>query len=641
MPTSPSVRPLDASDEEIRGALADAHLPSLLASLAQITGDRTLLRDSLRPPAGRSREASGGLEEAAQAEAEEAAFDALVRYRDGGCRAEPVPDPSELRRIMEFAIGEPTTDEYLSFLEAELAIAEDADEPHWQLNDVAPGRDFVVAIVGAGMSGLAAAHRLQQAGVPFVVFEKNHDVGGTWLENTYPGCQVDVPNHVYSYSFAQRHDWPQRYSPQPVLLDYFRECADQFGLRDHIRFDTEVRGAEFDEARGSWHLRFRAADGREESFAADALISGVGQLNRPKFPDISGIDRFAGPAFHTAQWDHDVDLRGKRVAVIGTGASGFQCIPAIAGDVTELIVFQRTPNWFIPVPDYHDALPAGLRWLFERVPYYCQWYRFVLFFWAAEGLHAAARVEPDRTTQGGPSGVTNDQLRVWFTAYLEQQFADAPELLARVVPTYPPLAKRPLLDDGTVGAHAATRQRDAGDRQDHRDHRTGRRHQRRPRACRRRDRVRHGLPSIAFPHAHASAGPRWHRSARALGRTPGAPRHHRARVSQPLFCLYGPNTNIVANGSIIFFSEAEVHYITGCIRLLLERGQRAMDCRPAVHDAFNRRVDEGNRAMVWGASEVNSWYKNEKGRVTQCWPFSLLEFWQLTREPNPDDFELL
>src|SRR5918994_1220428 len=255
-------------------------------------------------------------------------------------------------------------------------------------------RAFLVAVVGAGMSGLLAAHRLQQAGVPFVVLEKNDDVGGTWYENSYPGCRVDNPNHNYSYSFAQRHDWPLHFSTHDVLHGYFRDCADVFGLREHIRFRTEVVSATWSEDDRRWSVVVRppgdgnaaaGGDGGEEPLVVDAVVSAVGQLNRPSLPDIPGLDSFAGPAFHSARWRHDVDLRGKRVAVIGTGASAVQIIPEIAPEVAELVVFQRTPPWLAPTPDYHDEVAGGLRWLYAHVPSYSEWNRFCIFWRMGDG----------------------------------------------------------------------------------------------------------------------------------------------------------------------------------------------------------------------------------------------------------------
>ena len=521
------------------------------------------------------------------------------------CRSSPscqvaAVDDATLRHLFAFLIGQPVSDEYLDFLREELGVAgEDVRAPTWHKDDIDADRPFSVVIVGAGMSGLAAAHRLHQAGVPYVILEKNNDVGGTWFENRYPGCRVDVPNHLYSYSFFQRADWPQRFTQQEMLLDYFRDAADALDLRKHIRFGTEVLDATFRETEGDWAVRIRTPDGREETLIANVLISAVGQLNRPKLPDIAGRDSFAGASFHSAQWDSSVDLKGKRVAVIGTAASGIQLIPAIADEVAELHVYQRTPNWFMPTPDYHADTPAGMQWLLDNVPTYSEWYRLSLFWRLSEGMLAAARVDPEWPQDGRSVGPLNDGLRALLTQYLDSQFADAPDLLARVLPGYPPLAKRILLDNGIW---ATTLKRDHVELiSDAIDEIT-------PTGVVAGGQLREVDVIVYATGFHASEfltplrirgrdgrdlHEHWNGDARAyLGLTvPGFPN---------LFCMYGPNTNLVANGSIIYFSECEVQYILSAIRLLLERRASAVDCRPEVHDAYNVAVDEANARMAWG-----------------------------------------
>ena len=249
--------------------------------------------------------------------------------------------------------------------------------------------------MGAGMSGLLAAHRLQQAGVPFVVFEKDEEVGGTWWENTYPGCRVDNPSHNYSYSFAQRDDWPMHYSTQDVLAGYFRDFADEHGLRRHIHFGTEVESATWSDADRGWTVRTRAADGSVDHVQVDAVISASGQLNRPHLPEIPGRDTFAGTAFHSARWPADLDLAGKRVAVIGTGASAAQFIPIVAERAADVVIFQRTPAWFAPTPDYHAPVEDGLRWLYRHVPYYSEWNRFWIFWTMGDGQLAYVTGDPE------------------------------------------------------------------------------------------------------------------------------------------------------------------------------------------------------------------------------------------------------
>ena len=395
-----AVVPIEADDEELWRRLLDAELPALLLALTTLTGDDSLLDSSPRPAIELMGEPQGGYDEAQVEAARERCFRVLARYRDDGCPSPPTPTASQLRRWLGFLVDEERLDDYLPLLLDELALeGAETRAPDWRHAEIAPDRPFVVAIIGAGMSGLAAAIRLGQAGVPFVVFERNDDVGGTWHDNVYPGCRVDVANHFYSYSFAQGFDWPELYSRQEVLLDYFRDCADRFELRDRIRFGTEVTKAVFDEEAGIWTLSLVGAGGVAETFEANALVSGMGQLNRPRLPEIDGMERFRGPSFHSARWDPHVPLAGRRVAVIGTGASACQLIPPTADAAESLTVFQRTPPWLLPTEDYHAAMPEGLRWLFRHVPGYGEWYRFWIFWTTAESLLPAVEVE-----EGWPQG---------------------------------------------------------------------------------------------------------------------------------------------------------------------------------------------------------------------------------------------
>src|SRR5256885_10499395 len=302
-----AILPITESDEEIGAFLEVAEPPPLLPALAYLTGDLSLLRPELRPDSLLLAMPQGGLTDEQLATARELALEAIVRFRDNGCVAAPAPSDDVLLDIMEFAVGGAAMADYLPLLEEELAIlGEDRRAPGWHTSDPTT----FVAIVGAGMSGLLVAHRLQQAGIKFVILEKNDDVGGTWYENSYPGCRVDNPNHNYSYSFAQRHDWPFHFSTQDVLLDYFQRCAHAFHLRDHIRFRTEVVSATWSEDTATWSVRLRNPDGTEEDITANAVVSAVGQLNQPSFPDIEGRDSFEGISFHSARWRHEVDLRG-------------------------------------------------------------------------------------------------------------------------------------------------------------------------------------------------------------------------------------------------------------------------------------------------------------------------------------------
>lgn len=631
---------LHADDDTIAAAVEAAEIPALLPALAAITGDHSLIPDHLRPSATGLMDPTGGLSPDQQAEARALAVDTLRRLRDDATAPEPDVDIDTLRTLLEFASGGADVDDYLELLREELNLGEDLRTPDWSKDQVAPDRLFRVAIIGAGMSGLVAAVRLRQAGVDVVIVEKNDDVGGTWYENRYPGCRVDVSNLFYSYSFAQRDDWPEHYSSQSVLLDYFRRVADETGVRDLVRFETEVSSMAFDDDTATWTLDVVGPGGVEDRIEANAVISAVGQLNRPQLPDIPGVERFTGPAFHSARWDHGVDLAGKRVAVIGTGASAAQFIPRVAEVAGHLTVFQRTPAWFIPSPQYTDPISPEVMWLRRNIPGYANWNRFWVFWRNVEGMLPAARVDPDWDGDGRSVSETNELMRTLLTGYIESQFADRPDLLQHAVPDYPPFAKRFILDDG---AWAGALKRDDV------------RLVTQPIAevtesgVRTTDDELHEADVVIYGTGFAASDfltpmkvtgrggvdlhERWGGDARAyLGMTmPEFPN---------FFMLYGPNTNIVANGSIIYFSECEVHYILGCLHEMLDQDLVAIEPTVEAHDSYNAEVDAQNLRMAWGVSDVSSWYKNATGRTAQNWPFTLLDFWQRTRRPDLEHYEV-
>jgi 4-hydroxyacetophenone monooxygenase len=635
--------PITDDDAAIASALQEAHVPSLIMALVHLTGDIDLLRGDIRPSGdfiSFLADPQGGITEAQQATIRARALEVLKARRDQGAALPPPPSDETVHEMINFVIGQSVAPDYVRFLTAELAI--DGADPFAQpFDDVADAvkRAFHVVVIGAGMSGLLAAIRLKEAGIRFTVIEKNADVGGTWLENTYPGCRVDSPNHNYSYSFAP-NDWPQHFSPQRVLRDYFSRCATEYGIRDHVRFETEVEEAAYDDGAKRWTLRLRSGDGRRETVTANVVISAVGQLNRPRFPDIPGRETFQGITFHSARWEHEHDLSGKRIAVIGTGASAFQFVPEIAKQARELLIFQRTPPWVVPNPDYHADIPAGKHWLLNHVPFYAKWFRFWMFWRTAEGLLQFAKVDPEWSEQAHSVSQANEMLRTMLAENIRTAVADKPELLDKTIPSYPPAGKRMLIDNGNWlraltrdNVHVITDPIAAIT----------------PRGLQTASGTAYDVDVLIYGTGFQAS--RFLFPMKVTGRNgidlhthwDGDPRAYLGMVIPGFpnfFCLYGPNTNIVVNGSIIFFSECEVRYILGCLKLLLAQGYAAMDCRRDVHDRYNERIDAGNAQMAWGTPNVRSWYKNSQGRVTQNWPFTLLEFWNQTQAPNPADYTL-
>ncbi len=637
MSTSPE--PLATDDATIKQSIAEAHLPSLIAAVVHLTGDTSLVTGDIKPLYDFFGDGQGGLTDAQKARVQAAAFDAIKAHLVKG-KPKTAPLSMDIaRRMMNFVAGAEIPERYVPFLKEELALeGSDVKSGHWA-EDIPASlkQSFRMLIIGAGMSGTLAAIRLKQAGIPFTIVDKNSDVGGTWFENSYPGCRVDNPNHLYSYSFEPNYDWPQHYSTQGKLHAYFRGVAEKYGVRQQVRFETEVVQSTYDERRAMWSVRLRHKDGREETLEANAIISAVGQLNRPKYPDVKGRETFKGKSFHSGAWDHSVDLKGKRVAVIGTGASAFQFVPAIAGDVGSMVVFQRTPPWLGPTPDYHEAVGEGQKWLLKQVPFYAQWYRFWLFWMLTDGIYPMVQSDP---AWNGPNSVSapNDMLREMLTMCLKAQTGDDETFFRKCLPTYPPGGKRSVRDNGVW--IAALRRPNVELVTDPIAEIT-------PNGVKTKDGKEYDVDVIIYGtgfHASSFLAPmkfkgrdgvdlheQWDGDPRAyLGITiPNFPN---------LFVMYGPNTNIVVNGSIIFFSECETHYIMGCIELMLRKGYAAMEPKRDVHDAFNETIDAGNAGMAWGSPQVNSWYKNAKGRVTQNWPFPLVDYWDRTRTPNPSDF---
>ncbi|MEQ9505362.1 MAG: NAD(P)/FAD-dependent oxidoreductase [Hyphomonas sp.] len=627
-------------EARLRAALEHAHHPTLALVLVHLTGDTSFLTERYQPayePIG--GDPDGGLSEEAKAELRDAVFKAMLDYWETG-KIVAKPDRATIKRMMDYCATQPIPDEYVDFATHELALdGRDNLRPGKGIRlDRDQAAAFKVLIIGAGMSGIASAIALKEAGVAFEILEKNPEVGGTWHDNTYPGCRVDNPNHLYSYSFEADHAWPQHFSTQDQLLAYFKGVAKKHDLYKHIRFNTEVLGAAWDEQAATWTVRTRTKGGKEEVLVSNAVISAVGQLNQPKLPDIEGRDSFKGPAFHSARWDHSVKLDGKRVGVIGTGCSAVQFVPEIAPKVEHLTVFQRTAGWLAPTPDYHDRITDGKHVLLADVPFYQVWYRFFLFIAMADGPLAFLIKDPTYDRLDYAPNADAAMLRAGVEQYIREQTEGRPDLTAALTPNFHMSGKRSIRDNGvwaaalkrdnvTMETSGIDRITETGIRmKDGRDLEF--------------DALIYGtgfkasdflVPMEVKGKGGKSLHDVWGGDARAyLGLTlPGYPN---------FFIMYGPNTNIVVNGSIIFFSECEANYIVSMVKTLQDKKAKAFEVKQDVFDTFNAEVDAANAEMPWGYAEANTWYRNAHGRVAQNWPFRLIDYWNRTRAASPADY---
>ena len=634
--------PITEDDSFIEQALESASVPTLMMSLVHLTGDTSLLQGPIRPQAAMLGDVQGSMSREDRAEVRRRVLQALAAYRERGCTLPAPPTPDTVHAMMSFMVGQDVPAEYVPMMMEEMALdGQDARATSGSsIASEAARRNFHVLVIGAGMSGLLAAIRLQQAGISYTVVEKNEAVGGTWHENTYPGCRVDIANHFYCYSFEPNHDWSEFYSQQKELQAYFERCADKYAVLDRILFRTELLRARFEPKEASWKTTLRGPEGKEISITANVIISGVGQLNRPMIPDLPGLDSFAGPSFHSANWQHQHDLAGKRVAVIGTGASALQLVPELADRVDRLYVLQRSPAWMFPNPSYHRLVSANAKWLFKHVPYYARWYRFLLFWPGSDGLLPSLIVDPTWPHQDRSINEANEQSRIFFTGYITQQVGNDPELLSKVVPTYPPFGKRMLQDNGSW---LATLQRDNVELISEPIEEI----QSDAIVCEGNRRL--DVDVIVFAtgfHANKFLWPMEivGRSGTALNEVWGDDPRAYLGITVPdfpnLFCLYGPATNLAHAGSIIFHSECQVRYIMGCIEAMVELNRSTIECKKEVCDDYNLRLDEALSQTVWAHPGMTSWYKNQQGRVTTTSPWRLVDYWLWTSKPDLADYDL-
>jgi len=370
------------------------------------------------------------------------ALDVLMPYCSGKKKL-AAPSEEVLQVAMDRCAGEPVPREYAPMMRDQAGIGPQVATAA----PLEPPPGFRAVVIGAGFSGLGVAMAFAKAGVDYTIIEKNEHFGGTWFENTFPGCGVDTPSHLYSYSYAQNPRWTRYFSLRDEVLAYIEDVATRHALERRIRFERTVETVRWDDEQGIWVLTLARPDGTTEQLEAEFVVSAVGVLNQPKIPPIAGLERFRGQAFHSARWDHGFDPAGKRVAVIGAGASANQIVPELSKTVAHLDVFQRSPQWMMPVPEAFHVFDAGARWLFEHVPGYTAWFRFMLLWFYGDTVFAQLRIDPNWPHQDRSANAVNDQWRQDMTAYIRAELSD-PDLLAKSIPSYPPWGKRMLVDHG-------------------------------------------------------------------------------------------------------------------------------------------------------------------------------------------------
>lgn len=483
-------------------------------------------------------------------------------------------------------------------------------------------KDLRIAVLGGGMSGLAAVAKLKEAGYSKIdLFEKSNGVGGTWRDNTYPGCGCDVPSHLYSYSFDLNPDWDYKWSLQPQILQYFEDFADKFGVRPHCHFNTEIKDCRYDDVSRTWTLT--KADGTTHD--SDVLISGLGQLNIPSIPEFKGKDGFEGASFHSARWDHSVDLKGKTVCVIGNGPSAVQFLPEIQKQVGKLISFQRSPAWCRP-RGQRKYTEADKR-TFDNQRWRINWYRWRIRAFADFGFTAFHQ---------GENGLAKSMKKMCLK-HLEDQVKD-PDMRALLTPDFEPGCKRILISDdyypalikpnvevlrqgvkeitptGVIGEDGVERACDVI-------------------ICATGFQSTEFLtPMQVHGRTGASLNEVWKDGAEAYKgvAVPGFPN---------FFLLYGPNTNLGHN-SIILMVERQLEYVVQAIDRIAAKEVAALDVKPEAMQAYNDKLQADLGKTVW-AGDCASWYKTESGKVTNNWSGKTTEYAVIMREFDPDSWQVI
>ena len=625
---------VNVNKQTLKNALDSASFPVIAALMVHFTGDISVLDRLPRPKQSMLGEIQGFFTAEEKNIIKKFAFDEITNfYNKPDQKSIYIPSDEELHKMMNYIVGENISPAYISMMLNDINIKNEI-KPNIKskLDNIS---DFEVLIIGGGMSGILAAIKLAEMGIKYKIYEKNNSPGGTWYANKYPGSRVDIANHFYSYSFEENHLWSEHFSQQPELLDYFKKCFVKYGIEKHTRFETEVIKLNFDEYDQSWSVE-SIQDDQSISEKVNIVISCVGQLNQPKFPKISGIETFKGNMFHSSEWPEEDVISGKKVAVVGSGASAFQIVPSIANSCKELTIFQRSPPWMFPNPKYHEKVDEGKKWLLSNLPYYSRWYRFLLFYPGSDQLLDSLFIDPEWIQRDDSINQENDAMRELFTQAMLEQISD-PSLIEKVIPDYPPFGKRMLQDNGawlkslhlknvsliTEGINSMSNKGIKVSDQEHEF-----------------DTIifATGFKAQEFFHSIEIDGG----SGNFKDIHQDSPKSYLGITfsSMPnFFAMYGPGTNLAHAGSIIFNSECQIHYICSAIEFMINRNLKTMTVKADVEHEYQNRFDDRHKRMVWQHHNVSSWYQNSNGKVVTTSPWKLLEYWNWTNNFNEDDYD--
>jgi 4-hydroxyacetophenone monooxygenase len=553
-----------------------------------------------------------------------------------------VPSDEELRRLMDLVLGVPTRDEHFVVRRGMLGFEQ---FPFVYARPEGPlelPEGFEVAIIGAGLAGIAMAVQLDRLGVPYVVYERRSEIGGTWSANKYPDIRVDTLSITYEYTFEDQYPWREYFARGEEVREYIEFIARKYGVQGRVRLGHALEAASFDERRGTWRLTLLRSDGTREEREANAIVSAAGLFSTPKTPDLPGLEEFEGTILHPTRWPSGLDLAGKRVAVIGNGSTGVQLLAPVAEEALRVHVFQRTAQWIAPRPHYGEAVEPEVRWLLDHVPGYWNWCRYTsligLFTWHEDFLVP----DPEWERRGGHITKKSEDLRDFLVGYIEQQIGDRPDLLERLVPDYAPMVRRPVVDNGWY--KALTRENvelvtDGIARLT----RTG---------IETVDGRQREVDLIVFATGYDVVKYLWPAEYRGEGGVKlrefwgDDPRAYLGMLVPRfpnLFILYGPNSQPVSGGiSLPSWFQIWAAYIAQCLTAMVEGGHATVAVSESAFEEFNARQDAEASGMAFVTdkrSVERNYYLNASGRLQVNTPFETADLYAMQKAPKLDDLE--
>ena len=615
----------------IRRAVEASDLAALRVALFQATGDTELAE--FGPVAT--------LDDADRARLADRAVQLLETRMDGFPRR--IPSDEELRKLMDLVLGVPTRDEHFEIRRKFLAFTPFPFQ-HERSEDAAPVPEgFEVAIIGAGPAGISMAVQLERLGIPYVLYDRRSEIGGTWSIHKYPDIRVDTLSITYEFSFEDEYPWSEYFARGEEVRTYLEFISKKYGVHEHTRLGHDLEDARFDDESLTWHLTFQGPDGERVERDVNMVVSAAGVFAKTKLPDIDGIDEFEGTIVHPTQWTSELDMQGKRVAVIGNGSTGVQLMAPVAEKAEHLSVFQRTPQWIAPRPNYGRSVEPEVRWLLDHLPGYWNWSRYTsiigLMTWHEDFLVP----DPEWEKKGGHITKKSEDLREFLVGYIKEQVGDRPDLLEKLVPDYAPMVRRPVVDNNWY--KSLTR--------DNVDLVTSGIERLTKNGIETSDGKHHEVDLIVFAtgfEVDKFLWPAEYRGEKGVNlRDYWGPKSPRAYLGMMvpqfpnLFIMYGPNSQPVSGGvSLPSWFQIWAAFIAQCLDTMFEEGHSQVAVKEEAFENYNAQLDAvgSELAFIKDARSVErNYYVDADGRLVVNTPHETAELYEMMKTPNRDELD--